>query len=123
MINPRSDDLPHPVVGEYNGKWIRSPLTSTTGSFGVHAVVVLDPTEGASLELIPTGGSEAFTKILGHARAAWFLEEARRATQLEVVSRLAGRPTGVLRFDPIRHPVPDTANAILTWAMESAAEG
>jgi hypothetical protein len=119
MLNSRSDDLPHPIVGEYNGKLIRSPLTSATGSFGVQAVLVLDPHEGASLEVVPTGPSEAFAKILGHARVAWFMKEQRRATQLEVVSRLAGRPTGVLRFDPLRHRVPDTADAILSWVSES----
>jgi hypothetical protein len=123
MLNSRSDDLPHPIVGEYNGKLIRSPLTSATGSFGVRAVLILDPHEGASLEVIPTGTSEAFTKILGHARVAWFMEEQRRATQLEVISRLAGRPTGVLRFDPIRHRVLDTADMILAWAMESVSSG
>jgi hypothetical protein len=118
MINPRSDDLPQPIVGEYNGKLIRSPLTPTTGSFGVRAVVVLDPAEGANLELLPTEGGEAFTRILSHARAAWFLEEERRSLQLEVIAGLAGRPTGVLRFDSTRCAPHDTADAILAWATE-----
>jgi hypothetical protein len=124
MLNSRSDDLPHPIIGEYNGKLVRSPLTSTSGAFGVRAVVALAPAAGASLELIPTGTSDAFTTILGHARAASFLEEERRATQLEVVSRLATQRTGVLRFDPTRHRVSDTADMILAWIMDSvSAEG
>jgi hypothetical protein len=123
MLNPRSDDLPHPIVGEYNGKLVRCPLTTTTGSFDVQAIVVLDSAVGASLELVRTGRSEAFTRILGHARVPWFLEEERRSTQLQVVSRLAARPTSVLRFDPTRHDATHTADLILAWATESASMG
>ena len=120
LLNPRSDDLSHDVVGEYNGKRVRSPMTVERDPVAAQTVVVLLPEKGAPREMTPLAQGAAFHAILAHARFAWFLEEQRRSLQLEVVSKLATKRCAMLRFDPERDQPEATADAILEWSHRIA---
>jgi hypothetical protein len=120
VLNPRADDLTQPVVGEYNGKLVRAPLSGSHGPARVGAVAVLDPSPGQDLVIRSLDPSRAFASVLSNARAAWFLKERRQALQLTTAAMLAELRVASVSFDPTTRQIDATADAILAWALASA---
>jgi hypothetical protein len=116
LLNPRWNDAQQPIVGLYNAKAVRAPLQHSSDPLEVAAVVSLEPSEDAPLEIKPLRSSEALVKILGNARAPDLFASRRRSLQLQAASTLSTRPAATLTYDPARHRFGEVAEAVAAWS-------
>lgn len=119
LISLNGDTTSDVGVGFVGNKTVFHRSHEMTEPTRVSKVLLLEPSEGAALDINTVDGSERFKALLSAVRGPNLFKARRRRLQLKVTSELANLPMSRAIYDRQVHPPEAVASMIASWILES----